>query len=836
MAASTALLRIARRSLARDRWRTALIAVLIGLPVMGITTAALLLETALPTPNERATARMGVADLRLTPLGANRRAEVLSVVPEGSRIEPIWRSGDRVVIGGVRQGIQDWSMDPNGLATGMVELLAGSLPMSVDEVAISDRLATRAQLAVGDRLDLEAGGTFRITGIVEDPRDLSRLLAVHPVARAEAADLVPDWLVDLPPGSDPDAVVETIRTTFDPVLAGYDQPMFQAVTRADAREASANFTVLIVMLGAMALVESALVAAAAFAVGIRRRQRELGLLGAVGATPRQLAGSVMAEGLVAGIVSVVAGIGLGLLVAWLVTLRLDDLVGARTGPLELDPVVLGVAAVVGLVASIIAAGVPAWGAARLPTLVALSGRRPPSTPARRLLLLGLGLVALAFACTAVAPLLGRNNDVVPLALLVVGAVTGVLGFGACSPWLLERLEGIARRLPLSPRVALRDTARARTRNGPIVTAVLASVAATIALAAVLASQEAQRIEWWRPEVASDSMMIRGRTPETAAARVAQEMGAVGWGPDRWAEATDGTSSYQLLMPLRDPDPSEDRIENGLGIRVGDEGLLLAYHGDSALDAFRAGMPVVLESPRDAESGWALTGNVARLTRVEYDEQTGQSRRTDLGSMEVARVAARGGTDLSTVAIMPTDIAVAHGLDIDQGRGQVQSIVRLDHDLTQADLDRAGAIAMAVDADAYLSGPLPPPDPMLGFRLVMLVAAIVAALTVTAIAVALGEVEARSDLRTLVALGAPGGVRRRITASRGMVIAALAGLLAVPAGLLPVWGALGPLGWPIVVPIPEVIGALLVLPLAAVAGGWLLGRPLPEWAARRDVGA
>jgi len=34
-----------------------------------------------------------------------------------------------------------------------------------------------------------------------------------------------------------------------------------------------------------------------------------------------------------------------------------------------------------------------------------------------------------------------------LALLSVGAVTGVLGFGACSPWLLERLEGVARRLP-----------------------------------------------------------------------------------------------------------------------------------------------------------------------------------------------------------------------------------------------------------------------------------------------------------------------------------------------------------------------------------------------------
>ena len=117
---------------------------------------------------------------------------------------------------------------------------------------------------------------------------------------------------------------------------------------------------------------------------------------------------------------------------------------------------------------------------------------------------------------------------------------------------------------------------------------------------------------------------------------------------------------------------------------------------------------------------------------------------------------------------------------------------------------------------------------------MLAASLLAALTVTGIAVALGETEARPDQRTLLALGAPRGLRRRVTASRGLVIAVLAGLLAIPAGLLPAWGVLMRLGWPLVVPIPEVIGAVVILPLAAVAGGLLLGRPIPEWSARRDA--
>ena len=107
-------------------------------------------------------------------------------------------------------------------------------------------------------------------------------------------------------------------------------------------------------------------------------------------TPRQMAGSVLAEGVLAGAAAVVAGIVLGLAAAWLISLRLDDLTSQRTGSLVIDPVTLLLAGLVGLTAAVIASAVPAWGAARLPTLVALSGRRPPATPARRLLVFGIG--------------------------------------------------------------------------------------------------------------------------------------------------------------------------------------------------------------------------------------------------------------------------------------------------------------------------------------------------------------------------------------------------------------------------------------------------------------
>jgi putative ABC transport system permease protein len=80
----------------------------------------------------------------------------------------------------------------------------------------------------------------------------------------------------------------------------------------------------------------------------------------------------------------------------------------------------------------------------------------------------------------------------------------------------------------------------------------------------------------------------------------------------------------------------------------------------------------------------------------------------------------------------------------------------------------------------------PPDLAGGaFRWVLIGVSLLFALTVTGIAVALGEAESRSDQRTLLAVGADPRVRRRITAARAGIIALLGGVLAVPAGLLAV---------------------------------------------------
>lgn len=163
------------------------------------------------------------------------------------------------------------------------------------------------------------------------------------------------------------------------------------------------------------------------------------------------------------------------------------------------------------------------------------------------------------------------------------------------------------------------------------------------------------------------------------------------------------------------------------------------------------------------------------------------------------------------------------------------IIRLPRTVTDEDLTTVAGIA-AKYPDTTVTASRPPVGADAAFRLVMIISSLLFAQTVTAVAVALGEAESRPDQRTLLALGADPGLRRWIAASRAGVIALLGGLFAVPAGLLPVWGLLASREEPLVVPVPEIVGAVALLPLFAIAGTWLLSRPIPDWSAFRNVGA
>ncbi len=146
------------------------------------------------------------------------------------------------------------------------------------------------------------------------------------------------------------------------------------------------------------------IASVAVLVGGRMAEqtRRVGLLKAVGGTPRLVAAVLLAEHLILALLAAAAGLAAGWLAAPLLSRPIDGLIGAP-GPPTLTAVTVGVVVAVALAVALVATFVPAIRAARTSTVAALAdaARRPRRRAAliavsRRLpvpLLLGLRLAA-----------------------------------------------------------------------------------------------------------------------------------------------------------------------------------------------------------------------------------------------------------------------------------------------------------------------------------------------------------------------------------------------------------------------------------------------------------
>ena len=112
----------------------------------------------------------------------------------------------------------------------------------------------------------------------------------------------------------------------------------------------------------------------AFQVSARARMRQLGMFRSVGATPMQIAGSVLLEGIVLSAVPVLLSIGIGYLFTETVTGIYSDLAGELLYfpvTVRFPPQVALFSAAVSLLTVLISAALPAWRIARLSPLEAI---------------------------------------------------------------------------------------------------------------------------------------------------------------------------------------------------------------------------------------------------------------------------------------------------------------------------------------------------------------------------------------------------------------------------------------------------------------------------------
>ena len=222
------------------------------------------------------------------------------------------------------------------------------------------------------------------------------------------------------------------------------------------------------------LLLASLVAAAGFAVVAQRRLRQLGVLAAVGATQKHLRLVLLTNGALVGTIAAFGGtiVGLALWLAFAPTL--ESAVGHRIDRLSLPWVLLALTVLLAILAATAAAWWPGRTLARLPVMLALSGRPPKPRPARHAAIAAAALIAVGIASLALS-----SRDRPPL--IVGGIVATILGCLLLGPSAIRIFSSLAGHFSIAPRLALRDLARYQARSG----AALAAITLALGIAAAV---------------------------------------------------------------------------------------------------------------------------------------------------------------------------------------------------------------------------------------------------------------------------------------------------------------------------------------------------------------
>jgi len=252
-----------------------------------------------------------------------------------------------------------------------------------------------------------------------------------------------------------------------------------------------------------------------------QRRPLLGVLRSLGVTREEIAGLILAEGLMLGAIGVAAGIALGFLLSrellGLVTQSINDhyyYVGAASVQLSPWSMVKGIVAGIG--GSLLAAAVPAWEAAQAPPRQTLARASLEQRVSDKLGLVEFSALA-ATAAGAVALLVTGRSLVAGFAgmfLIVVGLALLVPGIVA---FLSRRLAGpVGRIAGLSGRMAVQGIGRSLSRTGVAVTALAVAVAATIGVDVMVGSFRDSVDAWLQRSLNADMYVA---PPRLAGGRV-----------------------------------------------------------------------------------------------------------------------------------------------------------------------------------------------------------------------------------------------------------------------------------------------------------------------------
>jgi putative ABC transport system permease protein len=372
-------------------------------------------------------------------------------------------------------------------------------------VLLASETADYYGLSVGDTLSLEVGGYQSeavVAGRLVPADDLSRRTLAGLVltdlataqeltgrlGRLERIDLI------LPGGGV--AGVERLRS----LLPAGAQIVEVAARTGTIEEMTAAFRLNLLALSLLALVVGLFLIYNTMTFSVVQRRPLFGTLRSLGVTRREVFALVLSEALVVGVLGAVLGMGLGILMGrgavQAVTQTITDLYFAVTvQEIEIATSSLVKGALLGILATIMAAAPPAWEAASVPARAALSRSGLEGKARRAVTRVGLGSLVLV--------VLGLVLLAIPTRSLVIsfsGTLAIIVAFAALTPLVTMVLMRAVTR-PLGRiwgalgRMAPRNVVNSISRTAVAVAALMVAVSVTIGVSLMIGSFRTTVVAW-----------------------------------------------------------------------------------------------------------------------------------------------------------------------------------------------------------------------------------------------------------------------------------------------------------------------------------------------------
>jgi putative ABC transport system permease protein len=723
------------------------------------------------------------------------------------------------------------AQDPDGpYGSPMLDLRDGRYPTTNEEVAVTDWVAETFDADIGASLDLD-GAARTVVGVVENPSDLDDEFALlDPSAIGSSESLM--MLVDT---SEERAKSFLSRSDDD----GTEAPANVMLTgRADVPEdVVAALMVLVVATVALFLVS--LVAAASFVVVAQRRLRQLGMLAAIGATEKHVRFVMVANGAVAGAVAAVVGTVVGV-AGWVVLAPwVEEAAGYRVDAFDVPWWLVLAGMLLALVTATGAAWWPARTMARIPPVLALSGRPPRPLPTHRSAALAGAFVVGGVACLSLAgDVVDPTGDAEVIwtnALLVVaGSLAVIVGVLLVSPLAIRLLAKAAARLPVAVRLALRDLGRHQARSGAALAAISLALGIPVAIVVTAAAAEHSA----DTGNLSDRQLLveaeRDPGPKPTFLPDADELAGLQAGVDRLAASLDDPTVIAVDVPV-DPnapvDPDEGRLPVDVVEPVSDGNRYVSplYVATPALlDLYGVDLDAV---DPDTEFFTVETGELAVFAPDAERDDRSEAERDDRPEAEILTNTQTLTPTYSSIpgSFVTLDALRRRGWEVTpSGSWLVETSEPLTSDELATARDVAAGAGLTIESRDQQAG-------LQALRSGATAVGMLLALGILAMTVGLIRAESAGDVRTLTATGASGSTRRTLTATTAGGLALLGVALGTACAYLTlVAGFGGDLGDLTPVPVTHLAMIAAGTPLAAAAAGWLLAGREPRAIARQLI--